>query len=123
MKLTCTVYNRYFSVLVCVLLMVSSSQTAILCRGEDGHVLARVFTLRFSPLVDGFDDGELVGRIRERYGDSRWMFIPNTLHLGEMYATEDLRQELETHPLCEIDPEPVELSFDGGRINLDFTSG
>ena len=67
------------------------------------------------------DDGELVSRIRERYGDSRWMFIPNTLHLGEMYVTEDLRQELEAHPLCEIDPEPVELSFDGRRIELDFT--
>jgi hypothetical protein len=48
------------------------------------------------------------------------MFIPNTLHLGELYVSEDLRDEVAANPLCEIDPEPVELTFADGRQQLAF---
>ncbi len=64
------------------------------------------------------DDEELVARLRERYGDTRWMFIPNTLHLETLYVTPDLGEELRAHPRCEVAPEPVDLAFSGGRIAL-----
>ena len=67
------------------------------------------------------DDEVLIDKIEARYGSKRWMFIPNTLHLGELFVTEDLRQEIEAHPLCEIDPSPVELTFKGGRHELVFS--
>ena len=41
MKLTCTVYDRCFSILICGMLMVGSSQTFVLCMGEDGHVAVK----------------------------------------------------------------------------------
>ena len=55
------------------------------------------------------DDEVLVDRLRHRYGDQRWMFIPNTLHLEQLYVSADLRDEIEANTVCEIDPEPVEL--------------
>ena len=64
------------------------------------------------------DDQELIEKILSRYGDRRWMFIPNTLHLGQLYASTDLRAELEAHPLCEVAPEPVELTFKAGQHQL-----
>ncbi len=64
------------------------------------------------------DDEELVEKVLSRYGDRRWMFIPNTLHLGQLYASTDLRAELEAHPLCEVAPEPVELTFKAGQHQL-----
>ena len=67
------------------------------------------------------DDKVLIEKIEARYSSKRWMFIPNTLHLGELFVTEDLRQEIEAHPLCEIDPSPVELTFKGGRHELVFS--
>ncbi|UCG53395.1 MAG: DUF2088 domain-containing protein [Candidatus Latescibacterota bacterium] len=67
------------------------------------------------------NDEELVRRIEERYGGRRWMFIQNTLHLGTVYATQDLREELAAHPLCEVCSEPVELTFENGRHRLEFT--
>ena len=67
------------------------------------------------------DDQELIEKISGRYGDRRWMFIPNTLHLGQLYASLDLREELEAHPLCEVDAEPVELTFQDGRHQLFAT--
>jgi hypothetical protein len=67
------------------------------------------------------DDKVLIEKIETRYSSERWMFIPNTLHLGELFVTEDLRQEIEAHPLCEIDPSPVELTFKGGRHELAFS--
>ena len=66
------------------------------------------------------DDEVLIDKIEARYGSKRWMFIPNTLHLGELFVTEDLFQEIEAHPLCEIDPSPVELTFKDGRHELIF---
>jgi hypothetical protein len=66
------------------------------------------------------DDQTLVEKLESRYGGERWMFIPNTLHLGELYVSEDLRDEVAANPLCEIDPEPVELTFADGRQQLAF---
>jgi hypothetical protein len=65
-------------------------------------------------------DEELVEQLSGRYGESRWLFIPNTLHLDTLYASEDLRDELAAHPLCTLDPQPVELTFSGGRQQLLF---
>ena len=67
------------------------------------------------------DDEALVECIQERYGSERWMFIPNTLHLGVLYVSEDVREELASHAACRIDAEPVELTFLNGRHQLDFS--
>jgi hypothetical protein len=67
------------------------------------------------------DDKELVETLAGRYGDKRWLFIPNTLHLETLYASADLRKELAAHPLCTVDPEPIELAFAGGRHELSFS--
>ncbi len=64
------------------------------------------------------DDQGLIEKIVSRYGDRRWMFIPNTLHLGQLYASLDLGEELAAHPLCEVDQEPKELTFRDGRQQL-----
>jgi len=64
------------------------------------------------------DDQELIEKIASRYGERRWMLVPNTLHLGQLYASLDLREELEAHPFCEVDSEPVELTFKDGRHQL-----
>jgi hypothetical protein len=66
------------------------------------------------------DDETLVSALARRFGEMRWLFIPNTLHLGTLYASLDLRDELAAHPLCTVDPEPVELTFAAGRQQLKF---
>lgn len=65
-------------------------------------------------------DQELIEKLAARYGDRRWIFIPNTLHLDTLYASEELRDELAAHPLCTVDPTPVELTFNDGRHQLEF---
>ena len=67
------------------------------------------------------DDEEVVEKIAGRYGTERWMFIPNTLHLGQLYASVDLREELASHPLCAVDDELLELKFRDGRQQLFAT--
>lgn len=62
------------------------------------------------------DDEELFWMIRSRYGQDRWLVIPNTLDLHTIYASDDLRGELESNPLCTIDVEPTQLEFEGGRL-------
>ena len=64
------------------------------------------------------DDEEVVARIRERYGDSGWMFVPNTLHLETLYASEDIAEELRHHPHCVVAGSPVPLEYRDGRITL-----
>lgn len=64
------------------------------------------------------DDEAVVEKIRERYGDARWMFIPNTLHLDTLYVTQDLVEEARASPICDVDDEPVELIFTEGRCAL-----
>ncbi|TWT86503.1 hypothetical protein Mal64_33290 [Pseudobythopirellula maris] len=66
------------------------------------------------------DDETVVTKIRERYGDSRWVLVPNTLHLERMFVTEDLAGEIEANPICEIAGAPVELKFEAGRLALPF---
>ncbi|UCH85195.1 MAG: hypothetical protein JSW50_05765 [Candidatus Latescibacterota bacterium] len=66
------------------------------------------------------DDEELVRLVGSRYGRRRWMFIPNTLRLDTLYISEDLQDEVSAHPLCEVDPKPIELVFKNGRHQLEF---
>ncbi len=64
------------------------------------------------------DDQALFECIRGRYGDRRWILIPNTLHLNELYVSDDIRDELAGDPTCRIDPNPVELTYRDGRHQL-----
>jgi len=64
-------------------------------------------------------DEDLVNTIRGRYGDEGWMFIPNTLHLEELYISSDLRDEVGARN-CDVAGEPTELTFSGGRQQLAF---
>jgi hypothetical protein len=64
------------------------------------------------------DDEEVVDRIRERYGDSGWMFAPNTLHLETLYCSEDIAEELRTSSRCTVAGPPVPLEFREGRLTL-----
>jgi hypothetical protein len=66
------------------------------------------------------DDEALVETVRQRYGEKRWMFIPNTLHLETLYVSEDLTAELRAHPACEVDGAPIDLTFAAGRQQLLF---
>jgi hypothetical protein len=66
------------------------------------------------------DDEELVTTLARRYGEKRWLFIPNTLHLETLYASDDLAEELAAHPLCTVDAVPIELAFAAGRQQLQF---
>jgi hypothetical protein len=66
------------------------------------------------------DDEELFELIASRYGEDGWLVIPNTLHLETLYASPNLREALEAHPLCTVDPTPVEVRFVEGRHQLSF---
>ena len=66
------------------------------------------------------DDETLVAKMRERYGERRWMFIPNTLHLETLYVTEDLVDEISRNAICRVASEPLELEFAGGRQQLEW---
>jgi hypothetical protein len=69
------------------------------------------------------DDEELFEKLAGRYGDKGWVVIPNTLHLETLYASEDLRDALAANPICEIEPQSIELAFKRGRHQLLFTNG
>jgi hypothetical protein len=64
------------------------------------------------------DDETMIRTIADRYGEHRWMFIPNTLHLDRLFVSEDLVQELSQHPACRVAPVPTELAFVDGRQRL-----
>ena len=66
------------------------------------------------------DDEILITTIRKRYGDLRWMFIPNTLHLENLYISEDLIEEVRSNSHCRVDSDPVILDFKNGRHQLKF---
>jgi len=67
------------------------------------------------------DEQEVVSRMRERYGEEGWIFIPNTLHLETLYVSADFAATLTEHPCCEVNQNPVALSFDAeGRLELGF---
>jgi hypothetical protein len=48
------------------------------------------------------------------------MFIDNTLHVETLYVSRDLAGEMEAHPRCAVDSEPVPLTFRGGTLQLAF---
>ena len=64
------------------------------------------------------DDEELVQTLRQRYGDRRWMFIPNTLHVEKLFVSEDLAAELRKNSRCRVSDRPVPLNFQKGRLQL-----
>jgi hypothetical protein len=64
------------------------------------------------------DDEQLLTTIRQRYGEKRWMLIPNTLHVEKVFVSADLAQELGQHPRCQVAPRPTPLSFAQGRLSL-----
>lgn len=66
------------------------------------------------------NDETLLDAIAGRYGRDRWMFIPNTLHLEQLYVSEDMCEELSGHERCSVFPDPVELAFDAGHHRLPF---
>jgi len=68
------------------------------------------------------DDEEVVKKIRERFGDSGWMFIPNTLHLETLYCSQNVADALRNHPRCKVSETPVPVEFTLGKINL-FSGG
>lgn len=50
------------------------------------------------------DDETLIRTVADRYGSHRWMFIPNTLHLGELFVSEDLVSEITANPVVRFPP-------------------
>ena len=64
------------------------------------------------------DDEALVAQIRQRYGDQRWMLIPNTLHVEKIFVSGDLAAELRSHPKCQVASHPTPLSYNQGRLSL-----
>ena len=68
------------------------------------------------------DDEALINLVAGRYGTQRWMFIPNTLHLGELFVSEDLREEIGSNPICRVEGQPLELTFKNGRQQLQFSA-
>lgn len=91
---------------------------------DEGKTFTNVFTTgdmqRMKIPATFANDEELVARLAERFGETRWMFIPNTLHLGVLYVTADLAAELRNHPRCRVDAEARELVFREGRHTLVF---
>ena len=67
------------------------------------------------------DEESLIRLVAERFGEHRWMFIPNTLHLGELYVSADLRAELAANPICRVSEAPTKLTFQNGRHQLAFS--
>ncbi|MEI6033983.1 MAG: DUF2088 domain-containing protein [Verrucomicrobiae bacterium] len=64
------------------------------------------------------DDEDVVARIRERFGDSGWMFIRNTLHLETLYCSEDIAERLRRHARCSVAGFPTPLEFREGKLTL-----
>jgi hypothetical protein len=66
------------------------------------------------------DDEQLIGAIAARFGERRWMFIANTLHLETLYVSEDLLPELRGRADCAVDSEPFAPRFESGKLELTF---
>ena len=66
------------------------------------------------------DDEELVEMLTSRYGEDGWLWIPNTLHLETLYASEGLRDELAANLNCSFDQQRIELKFKSGHHLLQF---
>lgn len=68
------------------------------------------------------DDQEMVSKLSQRFGAHRWVFIPNTLRLGEFWVSEDLADELSAIEGCTTQGTPQELTFRDGRHTLAFSN-
>jgi hypothetical protein len=66
------------------------------------------------------DDDEAFRWCGDRSGTDRWLVVPNTLHLGSIYATAGLVDELAVHPKCQVEAESVATEFVDGRLQLKF---
>ena len=66
------------------------------------------------------DDETLVRVIAERYGEHRWMFIPNTLHLEKLYVTGDVAEQLSRRSGCRVGRQAEVLQFRSGQLDLTF---
>ena len=64
------------------------------------------------------DDQELIEKIEERFGNKRWMLIPNTLHVERIFVSQDLVQELKKNSRCLVASTPTQLTFTQGRLSL-----
>ncbi len=69
------------------------------------------------------DDETLIRMISDRYGEHRWMLIPNTLHLDTLYVSGDLCDELQRNPVCRVAKETTPLCFEHGVHQLRFGAG
>jgi hypothetical protein len=66
------------------------------------------------------DDETVFRRLAQRFGTSRWMMIPDTLHLGTLYVSEDLKSEIEAAKGCEVVGKALGVSFKKGKHQLSF---
>lgn len=66
------------------------------------------------------NDEVLIEKVMTRSGDQRWMFIPNTLHLEDIFVSEDLVDEAKENPICEVADVPTPMTFVDGRIQLTY---
>ncbi len=66
------------------------------------------------------DDRDAFDWCAARSPGNRWLVVPNTLHLGSVYASEGLVEELAAHPRCEVTSKTVEPTFAQGRLKIDF---
>ena len=64
------------------------------------------------------DDREIFETIATRFGERRWMVVPNTLHLGDLFVSPDLRDEIESNPICSVEEEPKTVGYSSGRQTL-----
>lgn len=67
------------------------------------------------------DDETMIRMIADRFGTGRWMFIPNTLHLAELYVSEDLCAGMSANPVCHVADAPTQLTFQDGCHQLHFS--
>ena len=84
----------------------------------NAHTTGDMDRIRMNHIVE--DDVEAFRWCGERSGTDRWLVVPNTLHLGSMFASEGLVDELKANPKCTVADEPVEVEFVNGRMQLAF---
>lgn len=66
------------------------------------------------------NDESVCNWLGEQQGESRWMLIPNTLHLGQLYVSTDLAEEIGQAPLCDREMHEIEMVFDKGNFPKDW---
>lgn len=66
------------------------------------------------------NDQAVFEELAARFGQQRWVVIPNTLHLDEIWVSEDLAKELESRDTCTVVGKPREVTFRDGCHDLTF---